>query len=274
MDDGALWVAYDTATDEEQKRDLARRIVELHLPFLRWYVEKTAFPYWPAHVREEYLAELVIVALTRVPSYNRLRLGHGGKVAKFVTFLKPYLQGVRWDISAREAPLRVGRETRRMRADAQRFMWEESQAGREPTWEAIAEAVSLAHGKPVSVERIQRIVNPPTVVSGDEPVGENKDQRWDIEAMASESAEDVVVAEESMELLTDAVRSAVADLATTPLERVLVMQRLMAGSGRRWSLREVSEKCGVTPAEVSRVERELTAKLRDRLESVRPVGDP
>lgn len=265
MDDGALWVAYDTSTDDDQRRDLAKRIVEMHLPFLRWYVEKTAFPYWPAHVREEYLAELVIVALSRVPTYNRLRLGHGGKVAKFVTFLKPYLQGVRWDISAREAPIRVGRETRRMRADAQRFIREESQAGKEPSWEEIAEAVSRAHGKQVSADRIRRIVNPPSVVSGDETVGDNQDARWDVETVPAESAEDAFIAREELDGLTESVRNAIADLATTPLERVIVMQRLMAEPGSKWSHREVSEKCSVSMAEAARVERDLAAKLRDRL---------
>jgi DNA-directed RNA polymerase specialized sigma subunit len=270
MDDGALWVAYETAGDEATRSALAQRIVETHLPFLRYYAAQTAFPYWPDHVREEYVAELVIVAMQRVPTYNRLRLGESGKVAKFVTYLKPYLQGVRWDISAREAPLRVGRENRRMRADAQRFIREREQIGGDVSWEEIAEAVSVAHGKPVSVDRIRRIVEQPTVVSGDAHVDEDGHTLWEVETPAGRSPEDVVVEGASLDELTREVREAIAEIASTPLERRIVFSRLMATSSDRVSHREIAERCHVSVAQVVRVERDLAERLREALSAQFP----
>lgn len=265
MDDGALWVAYETAGDDVTRAELAKRIVETHLPFLRYYAAQHAFPYWPEHVRDEYLAELVIVAMQRVPLYNRLRLGEAGRTAKFVTFLKPYLQGVRWDISAREAPLRVGRENRRMRADAQRFMREREQVGEEASWEEVADAVSAAHGKPVSVERIRRIVEQPMVVSGDARLDDDGQSLWDVESPVSTSAEDEFVARDAMETLTADVREAVALVAVTPLERRIVFGRLMASTSERASHREIADRCGVPVSHVVRAERDLVERLRGAL---------
>ena len=172
MDDGALWVAYETAS-EKQRDQIARRIAEFHMGFIRWYAQKTSFAYWPAQVREEYVAELVIICLVRIPTYNRKRLGHEDRVASFPTYLKPYLQGVRWEISAREAPLQVGRDTRRMRANAQRYIRDQEQLGVEANWEDVAAAVGKAHGRKMSVARVKRITNPPAVVSGDVSVGDS-----------------------------------------------------------------------------------------------------
>jgi len=264
VEDGTLWLAYETADDHEREA-LARTIVETHLPFLRYYAARTAFPYWPDPVREEYLQELVIVALGKVPSYNRLRIGESGKFAKFVTFLKPYLQGVRWDISAREAPIRVGRETRRMRADAQRFIWERQRAGGEPTWAEVAEAVSRAHGKKVSAERVERIVNPPSVTSGDAVVTEDGDELWAMIGDAEESAESRVVDAVFQEQTSDRVRRVIDSIVETDLEDAIVTDRLMARPGEAATHAEIALWFDATPADVARVERELVARLRDAL---------
>ncbi len=264
MEDGTLWLAYETA-DESARQDLARRLVETHLPFLRYYAARTAFPYWPDNVREEYLQELVIVALGKVQSYNRLRIGESGKVAKFVTYLKPYLQGVRWDISAREAPMRVGRETRRMRADAQRFIWERQQTGVEPTWDEVADAVSRAHGKKVSAERVERIVNPPAVTSGDAVVTEDGDELWSIVGITEDSAEAQVVDAVFQEQTAKRVRRAVQSIVESDLEEALVMDRLMAVPGEAATHAEIAHWFDVMPAEVARIERDLVRRLRDAL---------
>lgn len=264
MEDGTLWVAYETA-DESSRLGLARRIVETHLPFLRYYAARTSFPYWPDQVREEYLQELVIVALGKVSSYNRLRIGESGKVAKFVTYLKPYLQGVRWDISAREAPIRVGRETRRMRADAQRFIWERQQGGIEPTWEEVADAVSRAHGKKVSAERVERIVNPPSVTSGDAVVTEDGDELWNVVGISEDSAETQVVEAVYQEQVADRVRRAVEAIVETDLEEAIVADRLMAAAGEAATHAEIGHWFEVSAAEVARIERSLMGRLRDAL---------
>lgn len=264
MEDGALWLAYETADDSERAK-LSRSIVETHLPFLRYYAARTAFPYWPDHVREEYVQELVIVALGKVASYNRLRIGESGKFAKFVTYLKPYLQGVRWDISAREAPMRVGRETRRMRADAQRFIWERERAGAEATWEEVAEAVSRAHGKKVSAERVERIVNPPTVTSGDAVVTEDGDELWSVVGTTEDSAESKVVDAVFQAQTTDRVRRAVEAIVETDLQEAIVTDRLMAVPGEAATHAEIAHWFDVTPADVARIERELVVRLRDAL---------
>lgn len=266
MEDGTLWLAYETA-DESARHALARRLVETHLPFIRYYAARTAFPYWPDHVREEYVQELVIVALGKVSSYNRLRIGESGKVAKFVTYVKPYLQGVRWDISAREAPMRVGRETRRMRADAQRFIAERNQNGLDPTWEEVADAVSRAHGKKVSAERVERIVNPPTVTSGDAIVNDDGDELWSVLTGAESSAEDYVVAAAERSEMTAQVRQAVATIVETDLEEAVVMDRLMAAPGEAATHAEIAHWFDVAAVEVARVERDLVRRLRNALSS-------
>ena len=43
MDEGALWLAYETA-NLRQKDALERRIVEFRMGFLRWYVQKRRSP--------------------------------------------------------------------------------------------------------------------------------------------------------------------------------------------------------------------------------------
>lgn len=182
-----------------------------------------------------------------------------------VDTVKPYLQGVRWDISAREALLRVGRENRRMRADAQRFMREREPAGEEVSWEEVADAVSAAHGKPVSVERIRRIVEQPMVVSGDARLDDDGLSLWEVESPVSTSAEDEFVARDAMETLTTTVREAIALVAVTPLERRIVFGRLMASTSERVSHREIAERCGVPVSQVVRTEREQGSKLRDGL---------
>ena len=264
MEDGALWLAYETA-DEDARQALARRIVETPLPFLRYYAARTAFPYWPDHVREEYVQELVIVAIGKVGSYNRLRLGETGRVAKFVTFLKPYLQGVRWDISAREAPIRVGRETRRMRADAQRFIHEREMVGEVATWDEVAAAVSRAHGKKVSAERIERIVNPPAVVSGDNVVNEDGDELWSIIEDREQSAEDVTVDAIDREQTRDRVQDAIDAVIETDLEAAIVFDRLMAMPGEAATHFEIARWFDVSMTEVARVERDVMRRLREQL---------
>lgn len=264
MDDGALWVAYETA-NLKQKDLLARRIVEFHMGFLRWYVQKTAFGYWPPHIREEYLAEIVIICLVRIPLYNRRRLGHEDRVATFPTFLKPYLQGVRWEISAREAPLQVGRDTRRMRANAQRYIRDQEQLGVEANWEDVAAAVGKAHGRKMSVARVKRITNPAQVLSGDVQVGDSEKSLWDCESLLDPSPEDIVVeAAVKAEKISD-VQKALNMEAKTKLEKTIAEARLLCEPKAVLSHKEIAARLKVSPAEVSRVEKGLVARLRNHL---------
>ena len=261
MDDGALWVAYETA-NLKQKDLLARRIVEFHMGFLRWYVQKTAFGYWPPHIREEYLAEIVIICLVRIPLYNRRRLGHEDRVASFPTFLKPYLQGVRWEISAREAPLQVGRDTRRMRANAQRYIRDQEQLGVEANWEDVAAAVGKAHGRKMSVARVKRITNPPAVVSGDVSVGDSDESLWNSEALLVPSPEEIVVDAAVKEEAIDGVRQALTNLELTPVELAIVEHRLTCETSKKMSHKDLAKLLKVSAPEVSRSEKSLVARLR------------
>ncbi len=265
MDDGALWLAYETSSSDRQKDNVARRIVEFHMGFIRWYAQKTAFHYWPAHVKEEYVAELVIICLVRIPLYNRKRLGHEDRVASFPTYLKPYLQGVRWEISAREAPLRVGRDTRRMRANAQRFIREQEQLGIDPTWDAVAVAVGKAHGRKMSGNRVKRITNPPAVVSGDVPIGDSDESLWNSEALLVPSPEQIVVDAAAKEEAISDVRQALTDLKLTPLENAILSHRLTCAPGEKLSHKDLAKMCSVSAAEVSRLEKSLIARLRNLL---------
>jgi hypothetical protein len=266
MEDGALWLAYETCEDDATRTALAKKIVSTHLPFLRYYAAQTAFPYWSEQVREEYLHELVIVAIGKVPTYNRLRIGgSSGKVAKFVTYLKPYLQGVRWDISAREAPIPVGRETRRMRADAQRFIREREASSLEWTWDDVADAVSRAHGKTVSPTRIERIVNGIQVVSGDAVAGEDGEELWSVEAPAAPSVEDQVVDGVARGRLSLAVQNVINDLELDDLDRAIVTDRLMAPPAERASHQELAQWFEVSLVDVAARERQVVELLRSAL---------
>jgi hypothetical protein len=266
MEDGALWLAYETSDDGAARAVLAKKIVETHLPFLRYYAAQTAFPYWSDQIREEYVQELVIVAMGKVPTYNRLRIGgSSGKVAKFVTYLKPYLQGVRWDISAREAPIPVGRETRRMRADAQRFIRDRQAEGDDPTWDEVAEAVSRAHGKTVSPTRIERIVNGIQVVSGDAITGEDGEELWAVEAPAAASFADEVVDGVARDRLSQAVQETLADLDLDELDRAIVTDRLMAPPAERAAHQELAQWFEVNLVDVAARERVLVEQLRRHL---------
>ena len=69
------------------------------------------------------------------------------------------MQGVRWGISARAAPLQVGRDTRRMRANAQRYSRDQEQLVIDTSWEDVALAAAKAHGREMSVARAKRITN-------------------------------------------------------------------------------------------------------------------
>lgn len=277
MEDRALWLAYETAGSEVEKLRITGLIVERHIGFVRSYAQRTCFPYWSEAVVEEYVQELVLEALRRIDGYRRHHRGHEGRLATFPTYLKPYLQPVRWAIAGREAPLPVGRETRRMRADAQRFIREYQQhhAGEDPPWEDVAAAVSRAHGKKVSAARIQRIAKPPSVVSGDDTGPDGVGARWEREAPDVTSFEDAIVDADERAEMVAAVQAAVLAETVTPLERAIVHLRLMAprreviaGEVRSpgpLTHRELSQRHGVTPAEVARVERSLSERLRGRL---------
>jgi hypothetical protein len=266
--DAPLWVAYQTASSAAARRELARRIVECHLGFLRLYAREHAFPYWSNELREEFLAELVIEAMRRVPTYDRLRVSAAtGRTASFLTYLRPYLQETRWKMAGREASVPCGKETIRMRAAGQRFIREQLQQGlAHPSWEEVAEAIGRAHAKRLTPARAEALCRPQTVTRPDQAsAGDDLTSAgWDATLGATvASAEDEALAAIEHDDRREAVAVALAAVVRTDLEADIVSQRL--ASEAPMTLKELASLHGVSPAYVRTVEDDLRARLRTAL---------
>jgi hypothetical protein len=276
FDDTALWNAYDAAVAAGQdSRPHAAAIVEFHLGFLRDYAQRTI---WPAMDLDEYVAELVCVAMVRVGHYDRTHTGHGGRVAVFPTYLRPYLQEVRWRITAAAADLPTGKETRRMIAAAQQCIGERAALGEaDPTPEEIDDYVSSRLGKRIGIGRIERALAMPVVERGDARVTTDTEgaELWDRLADATPSPEtQVIAAIEADELAAD-VAGALAAAELTELDKALIAERLMAPPRRVLDgevvsfgpapYRVLAERYGLSSTEVKAAEEALKDRLRDLL---------
>jgi len=147
-----------------------------------------------------------------------------------------------------------------MRANAHRFIRDEEQAGRDASWEDVAEAVGKAHGRKLSAKRIERLTNTPTVVSGDALVGDGEQTLWDIETPLTESPEDILVIKDEAENRGAQIRQALASLS--PQETLIVEHRLTCNPKKKTSLKTLAGLLNVPQSQVSRMEKALIARLR------------
>lgn len=266
--DRQLWDAYRQARTETDRRVAAAEIVTHWDGWIRWYARKHAFPFWTEEVVDEYVHELVLVALTKIPAYDP---DHKAG-ANFGTFLRPYLQGVRWTVAGSHSDIPVGRETRRMRADAHQIQNDFEAAGLEPpSLEQIAAFVSRKHGKKVTPARIARILDMPAVVRGDAPAGEDLTVWQTIPDTAVDVADEMVAVEERQEAIV-AVRKALKRVCSSDLDWVLA-ERLMAPAKRQVggetvdtgpaSYYAIGRRFGLTVDQVVAAEDALKGRLRE-----------
>jgi hypothetical protein len=170
--DNNLWDEYDLARVNGDAKAMAHwraAIVECHLGFLINYANRTAFKSWSQDRKVEYLHELVIIALSRVDSYNRQR------GTKFITHIYRALQPARWKLEGNYSPISTGYETQRLYASIRRHQSEAFGRASVFTIEELSEKLSDAHGKSIGTERVRRIIESPYVISGDQQIPGKKD---------------------------------------------------------------------------------------------------
>lgn len=268
--DDALWVRYDAAVDAGDAAAVsaaADAIIRRHLPFFVQYAQQTAFRQWNTETREDYLAELLAVALSKVSTYSR-KMEHERGQAQFVTYVKPYLKMVRYKVEGSRGPIRLGHETVRLAADARRFIATEMAAGRPvPSNETIAEYLRERCGKPVSPDRVPRILSLPRPVGmtvadgegGEMPLTEAEDA-IQYEVVEPTDPAEIVADLDERQRTVASVRAAVEALDLDALEQAVLMGRLMAEERR--SVEAIAVGFGVTEMEVEEVEADLTVRLR------------
>lgn len=264
FDDTYIWSNYERAAavgDEDRCRELAGQIVETHLPFLRAYANQTAFYWMDADQRAEYLHELVVRAVELVPRFDR----HRG--AAFITFIKPNLQPVRWQVVAAGHLMKTGVQTRRMKAALERYVEDYVVANdRMPEVEEMSEFLSRASGKGVGKVRTERLLDFPSMVwvDGRKVDSEDAPSPWDaIDAAATPDHAETLADIAERSDLNASVRAAVDVLDLDGLGRAVVVERLMAEAPT--PQRVLANRFGVREATVRDAERDIAARLRDLL---------
>lgn len=284
-DDSELWAAYHDAVErgkDAHAKRIAGDIVEFHLGFIRMYAKQTAFPQWGPDEHDDYLQELVLAALAKVPHYDLRVTGRNGKRAQFVTYLRHSLQAVRWKVEVDRQLIKQSVETRRLKAALEQWFDEES-ALRDvpPSDEEIADYLTNLMGKqkhPIGPAQVRRLRAQPVITRPDEDMPSSQDRvgtGWDSINVGDPSPEDLVVAADEEKLLSARVADALQAAGLTDLEKVLVAERLMAppksvldgevvSPGPR-PYRDIATRFSTTVAEVRAVEEGLILRLRDLL---------
>ena len=219
MDDTELWDQYEAARaagDGETCRQLRTAIVDMHRNFAFWYATRTAPDYWHADQVDEYAAELIIVMLNRVDTYDRSR------GASFPTYCKPYFLPVRPKLSGRARAIPRGYETERIASMISYLI----DTGHSPDPEDLARTLSERHGKKIQAGRVARIMAHPTVHSLDFTM-DSGDSAGSI-VPAGEDIEAAVVDADERDGIATQVRAALAALDLGPLELDIVTRVLMA----------------------------------------------
>lgn len=277
--DAHLWKEYEQAADDAARRKVASKLVEFHMGFIVKYANDTAFPYWPKHVIDEYIQELVIAVMEKIPSYDRCRVTDEGHNTSFIGYVKPSLKPVRWRVAADQDLIRHGVETRRMKADLERWLEQEhATTGQTPSHEEMAEYLTRLHGKsakPVREGQVRRLLDQPQFVWADG--GADNDETvassWDtLTAKDAQSIEDAYLDADEERLRAQAVTDALAAAGLSSLEKAIVAERLMMAPRRIVDGDEVSpgpttytnlaKRFKVRPEDVRQTEQDLLERLR------------
>ena len=274
-DDRHLWTDYHQARDSgdvEKARRLASAIVEHHLGFAIDYARRTAFGSWDEDTIQEYVAELVLIMLARVPFYDT------SSRARFVTYCKPFFQPVRWKIGGNTRPIRQGYETERLSALIRRLQTEAMGEGQALSVEELASILSERHGKSIGVERVRRIVESPQVTSGDSSLRHNGHEMpvsvWDLLSADDDPADQVAEDAESDDRAS-MVWEALTELDLNELEMTIVTDVFMAPPRKvvgsevvdpgPASDRDLSARLGVPEQHIGQLREHLAGRLRDLL---------
>ena len=256
-EDAHLWEALAQArkvSDDSEVRRLRAEIVWTHHGFIVDYARRHAFRSWDPELVDEYIHELVEVALGRVETFQPER------GIKFVTYIKPFFMPQRFKIQGDRAAIRVGHETARLAQMIHRHLTEQESLGLRPSLEEITEHVRSHYRSTIGPERVRRIVEAPRIISGDQ-AGEDG-ALWD-HAPASEGAEGEWFAQVDREDTTYAVVSALSSMNLDPLNLAIVREVFMAAEPITTA--ELAERFEVTTAHVVAQKEHLAARLRDLL---------
>lgn len=272
IDDTPLWTAYFAAQldgDIETCRRLAGEIVEMHIGFFKTYAHENGFASWSDDVKEEYLQELYVVALERVPHY-RPELG------KFISYVRPFLLSVRTKVAAKQLPFATGHESSRLWWTISRQLADAKSHGRPaPTSVEMAEVCSRTHGKVITKERIENLLRTPRVISGDRVASTAEDdgrrlsvfEAAQLRLPAPELGADVERSE-----IDARVDATLASLDLTEAEQIIV-ERVFMAPPRRVANGVVMEEgplpkvrlavlLGVNQAKASQMQAELAERIR------------
>lgn len=262
--DRHLWDAYDQATSDTDRRLIAGQIVEAHMGFLIEYANRHRQYYWDSTQRAEYVQELVMVALERVPGYDRSR------GAAFISYVRPFLQPVKWKMLGACSTIQVGYETARLTIEVNRMV---AEGENDP--DRLAAHLSRLHGKKIGVGRVRKLLARPRVLSGDKEEADNSYlatretvPMWETFTVGSvRPVEDEVIA--AVDGTADAdVAGRLAALDLTGLEHAIVVGRLMAVRADRVTVRDLADAHGTTDADVRATERQLVERLRGLFEDL------
>ena len=283
--DTHLWERYDAAAaagDEKGKRAAGAAIVENHKGFFLKYANETAFPQWDRDTRTEYFHELLCLALEKVEIYDRERLSTNGRTSSFINFVKPALKSVRWKVATEQDLIKHGVETRRLKADLERWNAAQlSERGVYPTTTEMAEFLTELHGKrqkPIREGQVRRLLDQPKVTWADAPnSAEDDGDGWELLASVNaETPEEEFIAANEEATRTNAVYEALAAVGLTDLEKCLVAERLMQASRRvvdgievspgPTTLSALAQRFGMRPEAVRKAEQDLVIRLRGLIE--------
>jgi hypothetical protein len=266
MTDLHLWEAYDAAVaagDADAAAELAGQIVWLHRGFFVTYANQTRMPQWNSAAVEDYLTELLMVALDKVGTYRRDMIHSSGNTAKFVTYVKPYLRLVRYRLEGDRLPVRVGHETIRLSFAARLYQSQNWDADHDD----IAAHLSAKFGKRIGAGRIARLLSLPAADDERRFSADDDDTRPGVErsllaGVINDPAE--LVADHLEQVATVArVREALGQLELGEVGKAVLVERLMSEEPVRVS--DIAVRLGVTDMEVVETEQVLRAQLRDLL---------
>lgn len=273
--DAQLWVAYKEATqagDTERAKRIGGAILQCHKGFFVQYARGTAFAGWSRETLADYQAELVAVALEKMPLFDPSK-------ASFPTYIKRHWLETRWRVHIASELITVGVETARLRTAADGFVAEyRQQHGVDPTLSEIGEYLTerfSKHKRPVGVNQAKRLIDRPSFDRPDAIHGDSDGvDGWALIASAM-SVEDVVLESMQQREIAEAIADALIACVASDLERDILRLRMMApprqvengnvlhpGPASYSSLASTS---GVTVATVKAAEEELVLRMAKAL---------
>jgi hypothetical protein len=278
-DDSALWTEMAAATTDEERQAVAARVVEFHLGFIKGYARRTMSSAWPESGYDEYVAELVLVALTRALHYDSEMCGDRGR-ATFPTYLRRYLLPVRYVIDASQQPIAVNPHTIRLRIAVRYFAQQFQETHqRQPTPAETAEYLSTKRkDKETGPYQAARLLTPPSMVYADRAASEDGEQDlWNYLPLASTPDPSEAVLDDSEDgLRRELVRDLLSRVQLSDVERSLLAERIMARPRESFqgevvypgpaTLADLGRRFGVSSEAMRKAETRLLRKLRRELE--------